>query len=256
MKFVIDAGHYPETPGKRSPDSTGLLREFHFNLPVANKVIALLAEYENVETLTTHEISRDVPLNERVHKVIDWGGADAFLSIHANAYGTGWNTAGGIETFVTTNRDSASINLAGSVQAELLKATGLRDRGVKEADFRVIWGASHNWREYQKLVPARILVECGFMTNREEAKLLLSDAYRGKCAEAIVKGLVKTYELKQKETLPQIRQTTKVTYKGKQLNAWITNQSKSVNETREIAELLGLKVIWNSKTQTVELYDK
>lgn len=115
MKFVIDAGHYPETPGKRSPDSSGLLREFHFNHPVANKVITLLAEYENVEKLTTHEISRDVPLNERVQKVIDWGGADDFISIHANAYGAGWNTANGIETFTTTTKDSASVNLAGSV---------------------------------------------------------------------------------------------------------------------------------------------
>lgn len=258
FKFVIGAGHGPETLGKRSPDSTGLLREFHFNLSVANKVIALLNEYEGVQTLALHEASRDVPLNERVQKAIDWGGADAFMSIHANAFGIGrWNKAGGIETYVTTTRDTPSVNLAGSVQNELLKATGLRDRGVKEADFRVIWGAPHNWNEYQKLVPARILVECGFMTNREEAKLLLSDAYRDLCAGAIVKGLAQTYRLKKKEQLPVVTQTTRVTLDGKLLPAWIAiiqNQSRSVVEVREIAELLGLRVNWNSQTQTVELY--
>lgn len=260
FKFVIDAGHGPETSGKRSPDSTGLLREFHFNLSVANKVVALLNEYEGVETLALHEASRDVPLNERVQKVIDWGGADAFMSIHANAFGSGgWNTVGGIETYVTTNRDTPSVNLAGSVQKELLGATGLRDRGVKEADFRVIWGAPHNWREYQKLVPARILVECGFMTNREEAKLLLSEAYRDLCAGAIVKGLEKTYDLKKKEQLPMITQTTRVSLEGELISAWIAiikDQSRSVIEVKELAELLGLGVTWNAKTQTVELYKK
>jgi N-acetylmuramoyl-L-alanine amidase len=255
FKFVIGAGHGPETPGKRSPDSTGLLREFHFNLAVANKVVALLSEFEDVEVLTTHELDRDVPLNERIQKVIDRGGATAYVDIHANAFGSTWNTAGGIETYVTTNRDTPSVNLAGSVQNELLKATGLRDRGVKEADFRILWGSPHNWQEYQRLVPARILVECGFMTNREEARLLLSEAYRYLCAGAIVKGLAQTYSLKKKESLPQIRQTTRVTYKGKTLNAWITDQSKSVTETRGLAELVGLNVIWNSKTQTIELYD-
>ena len=31
-----------------------------------------------------------------------------------------------------------------------------------------------------------ILVECGFMTNKEEAKLLKSESYRLKCARAII----------------------------------------------------------------------
>ena len=36
MKIMIDAGHGPETAGKRSPD--GLLREFNFNNAVANLI--------------------------------------------------------------------------------------------------------------------------------------------------------------------------------------------------------------------------
>jgi hypothetical protein len=41
-------------------------------------------------------------------------------------------------------------------------------------------------------------VECGFMTNRQEAELLKSDVYRRKCALAIVTGIVETYGLKRK----------------------------------------------------------
>jgi N-acetylmuramoyl-L-alanine amidase len=59
---------------------------------------------------------------------------------------------------------------------------------VKTANFHVL-------RETK--MPA-ILVECGFMTNREECELLKSDAYRRKCAEAIVAGIVETYGLKPK----------------------------------------------------------
>ncbi|WP_269078920.1 N-acetylmuramoyl-L-alanine amidase [Planococcus halocryophilus] len=36
MKILIDAGHGPNTPGKRSPD--GKLREFYFNSAVAEEV--------------------------------------------------------------------------------------------------------------------------------------------------------------------------------------------------------------------------
>ena len=41
-----------------------------------------------------------------------------------------------------------------------------------------------------------ILIECGFMTNEEEMKLLKTDAFRKACAEAIVKGIVENYQLK------------------------------------------------------------
>lgn len=43
-----------------------------------------------------------------------------------------------------------------------------------------------------------ILVECGFMTNREEAGLLKSDSYRRQCAAAIVAGTAEVYGLKLK----------------------------------------------------------
>jgi len=54
------------------------------------------------------------------------------------------------------------------VQAELVKATGLRDRGIKADNFYVL-------RETK--MPA-ILCECGFMDNMEEAKLMLDENYQ------------------------------------------------------------------------------
>jgi N-acetylmuramoyl-L-alanine amidase len=192
MKIVIDAGHGPETPGKRSPD--GSLREYQFNSAVARYVAdALLHEYEGVEILMTHDDSRDVPLKERTDRANAWK-ADLFVSIHANAAGDGvnWHSAQGIETYVYTSRPAPAVALANAVQRQLIRATGRPDRGVKSANFHVL-------RETKMTA---ILVECGFMTNREECELLKSDSYRRKCAEAIVAGIAETYGLQQKMKAP------------------------------------------------------
>jgi len=188
MKIVIDAGHGPETPGKRSPD--GSLREYQFNSVVARYVAdALLRGYEGIEILMTHDDSRDVPLKERTDRANAWK-ADLFVSIHANAAGDGvtWNSAQGIETYVYTSRPPDAVALANAVQRQLIRATGRPDRGVKSANFHVL-------RETKMTA---ILVECGFMTNRQECELLKSDEYRRKCASAIVAGIVETYGLKRK----------------------------------------------------------
>lgn len=184
MKIALDAGHGPDTPGKRSPD--GSLREFQFNQAVAAMAAALLCRYSGVETIFTHAAdgSRDVPLKERTSQANAWG-ADVLISIHANASGEGWSSAEGIETFTYTKPSAASIQLANAVQSQLIAATGLRDRGVKAANYHMV-------RESR--MPA-ILAECGFMTHRREAELLKSDAYRQQCAQAIVAALVQVYNL-------------------------------------------------------------
>jgi len=187
MRIVIDAGHSYSTPGKRTPD--GSMREYEFNSAVARYVAdGLLHGYEGVELIFTHDDSRDVPLQERTDRANSWG-ADLFVSIHANAAGNGWSAAGGIETYVYTSRPAAAVALANAVQRQLIKATGLADRGVKGGDYYVL-------RETRMTA---ILIECGFMTNRVEAELLKSDEYRRKCAAAIAAGIVETYGLRPKQ---------------------------------------------------------
>lgn len=183
-KFVIDAGHGPETAGKRCPDDS--MREFAFNSVVARYVRDGLAGYENVTVKFAHadDGSSDVSLVNRVKIANEWG-ADAYVSIHANAAGSGWSTASGIETFTATEPSATSTKLATAVQKRLIAETGRKDRGVKKADFYVI---------YRTKMPA-ILAECGFMTSTEEAALLKTDAYRKKCAAAIVAGIVEVYGL-------------------------------------------------------------
>jgi N-acetylmuramoyl-L-alanine amidase len=189
LKIILDAGHGPNTAGKRTPDGT--MKEFEFNSSVINKIKHLLQAYENIDIMYAHEVTRDVPLSERTTAANRWN-ADLYLSVHANAYGDGsWNDVQGIETFVHTSKPQEAFNLAIEIQNQLIRATGRPNRNVKSADFHVL-------RETNMTA---ILVECGFMTNKEEAELLKSEAYRQTCAQALVNGLVQFYKLTKKETV-------------------------------------------------------
>lgn len=187
MKIMIDAGHGLYTSGKRCPD--GSMKEFEFNSAVASYTKSLLSSYENVDVSFAHDPSGkvDVSLTDRVEKANNQK-VDAYVSIHANAYGSGFNAANGIETYIYTSKPKEAYTLATKVQSQLLAHTGRSNRGVKTAGFYVL---KHTHM-------TAILVECGFMTNKEEASLLKSDSYRKKCAEGIVKGLEEQYNLKKK----------------------------------------------------------
>lgn len=174
--LILDAGHGPNTSGKRSPD--GKLLEFRFNSAVA-QIVKHCLMLEGVNVIYSHENGRDVPLPERT-SIANRLNADAFVSIHANAYGSNWNDAHGIETYMYPQASKRTAILAEQIHSSLILACGRKDRGVKTANFAVLRDTK---------MPA-VLVECGFMTNREEAALLLSKAYRVQCARAISFGIL------------------------------------------------------------------
>lgn len=174
MCIVLDPGHGPFTAGKRSPD--GRLREYHVNAAIAKFV---QQELEGIVTchFTTNG-DRDVPLWER-SQFANQLKASLFVSIHANAYGSTWNAVSGIETYIAPRASKKSHLVAKAVQAQLVKKTGRLDRGIKTGNFHVLTRTT---------MPA-ILVEVGFMTNRVECELLLSEEYQRKCAKGIAAGI-------------------------------------------------------------------
>ncbi|WP_102273836.1 N-acetylmuramoyl-L-alanine amidase [Cytobacillus massiliigabonensis] len=184
MKIMLDAGHGYTTAGKRSPDG---MREYEFNRVVANYAKGLLEDYQNVTVYFAHSDKRDVPLKGRTDEANRLK-VDCYVSIHANAYGSNWNDANGIETYVHPVRPKKTTELAKKIHRNLVIATGLKDRGLKEADFHVL-------RETEM---SAVLAECGFMTNREDVKQLRSDTFRKTCAEAIVKGIADHFNLRKK----------------------------------------------------------
>lgn len=202
MKIMLDAGHGYGTSGKRSPDG---IREYEFNRAVASFAKELLENYQNVTVYFAHSDERDVPSSERTD-LANRLNADCFVSIHANAYGTGdWNSVGGIETYVYPSRPQEALELAQKIQRNLIHLTGLRDRGVKTADFHVL-------RETKMTA---VLVECGFMTNKGEAALLRTPVYRKRCAQAIAKAVAEQYCLKRKSEGPK-QYKVQVTFEERQ----------------------------------------
>ena len=80
-----------------------------------------------------------------------------------------------------TRHLSESQRFATLIQGELNETLQLRDRGVKQAPFRVLRGAE---------MPA-VLVELGFLSNPEEEKKLQDAAYRGELAEALTRAVAR-----------------------------------------------------------------
>jgi N-acetylmuramoyl-L-alanine amidase len=145
-------------------------------------VKAELAKYEGVTVYFAHEQGRDVPLRERTDRANKLG-VDLYVSLHANAGG-----GTGIETFVHPKSSAKSREVAEVIQRNLIKATGMRDRGVKTADFHVV-------RETK--MPA-MLIEHGFMDHADDLPKLKSDAFRVLCAQTNVKSIAEVYKLKLK----------------------------------------------------------
>ncbi|WP_162869117.1 N-acetylmuramoyl-L-alanine amidase, partial [Escherichia coli] len=85
---------------------------------------------QDVTVYFAHSDQRDIPLKERTDKANQLK-VDAYVAIHANAYGSGWNNANGIETYVFPTKPKADYDLAQKIQNNLVLLTGLSNRGVK-----------------------------------------------------------------------------------------------------------------------------
>ena len=89
-----------------------------------------------------------------------------------------------------------SILLADKVQKNLINTTHLRDRGVNQAGYWVLWAVS---------MPS-ILIEMGFLTNPTEEKFLSEEKNKASIADAIYRAFVSYYSQQtgNKVTIPDV----------------------------------------------------
>ena len=135
MIIAIDNGHGVNTAGKRTPplpDTGRIIREWEFNYATAKKLGELL-KYNGFNVLYVSDTDQDTPLRTRTN-LSNQAKADLFISIHYNALNGVWGTHGGIETFYYPYSKKGE-EVAKLVQEELIKHTGLRNRGVKNYNF-------------------------------------------------------------------------------------------------------------------------
>lgn len=213
-RIVIDPGHGGHDPGAQA---NGLV-ESALVLDIALRVEKLLKKQPGIDVVLTRRTNHFIPLEERT-EIANREGADLFLSIHANAARR--VAAKGVETYFlnfATNADAEEVaarenagsstsmgrlpqlvqqitlhnkmkesrELAQIVQTNMVRAMRAQnkavvDLGVKQAPFVVLIGAQ---------MPS-VLAEISFLTNKPEASLLKSDAYKQRIAQALADAVMK-----------------------------------------------------------------
>jgi len=192
IKIVLDAGHGPNTPGKRTPkfENGTFMHEHEFNDSVVNKLNIKLLDNGKFDVTIVSSSIIDVPLEDRVsiEKSIK---SDLFLSVHANALNSYWGTPKGIESFYNST-STLGPKYCEIIQNNLISDTGLYNRGAKSAP-----GPQYPTSLYvlKNTYGPAVLVECGFMDNKEEARLLTSEEYREKVATSLFKSVCNIFKI-------------------------------------------------------------
>ena len=192
---VLDAGHGGYDKGQMSRYGA----EKDFALDVARKLRPLL-QAKGLRVIMTREGDYFVPLEVRA-KIANSARNSIFVSIHFNATNDDPN-ATGFEIFSFTPRgapstsdanvnarsfnaqpgssvDAQSMALSACIYHSVLGQLREYDRGIKRARFAVLRLTK---------VPA-VLIECGFLTERGESKLISNKDWRAKLAGAIGIGI-------------------------------------------------------------------
>jgi N-acetylmuramoyl-L-alanine amidase len=159
------------------------MHEWEFNRGVVKRLKELL-EKNGFDVLEVSPTEEDTHLMKRV-KLANDRKADIFVSVHANALGNKWNeNVGGIETL--TSGRGEGLRLGKILQKHMIWASGLKDRGMKDGNWTAVV-------KYTRMPAA--LVECGFMDNPAEAKMLNMNEYRTQMAEALACGICEFYNV-------------------------------------------------------------
>jgi N-acetylmuramoyl-L-alanine amidase len=209
---VIDPGHGGDEVGAVGP---GGAMEKDVTLAVARRLRAAIQNSLGYQAFLTRDTDAVIALDDRAAVANNYK-ADLFVSIHCNASRA--HGAHGSEVYFLSYQASddesrriaqeegaavlplapagsdlslilwdmaqaehleESSALASRIQEELADVTGSRGRGIKQAPFRVLVGAA---------MPA-VLVEIAFISNAEEEKLLVSDAWQAKIVAALLRGI-------------------------------------------------------------------
>ena len=207
---VLDPGHGGVEKG--ATNSYGMEKDFA--LDVARQLKPML-EAKGLRVVMTRDSDIQVPLPERA-RIANNTRDCIFVSIHFNA--TNANpSASGFEIFSLTPRgapstadnalaakfahmqagsavDAASLALSMSVYHSMLGYLPEFDRGIKRARFAVLRLTK---------VPA-ILVEGGFISERQQSRLIANKEWRGRLAQSISVGIDNYRALVEKKQRPML----------------------------------------------------
>ena len=203
---VLDPGH----GGQDSGAICGAIFEKDLTLDIAQRVDRLL-QAQGIATLMTRVGDSYVSLADRA-AVTNRARDCIFVSIHFNEGGK--KAVGGVETYYAEHQAApaprlvswipffngpaaesptlASQSLARFIQEAMVARTKAPDRGTKAEKFFVIANVG---------APA-VLVEAGFLSNKEDLAKLDSNDYREQMAAAISEGILRYRDVLKERQLP------------------------------------------------------
>ena len=175
-------GVNPPTVGKRTPYIERLGRQIYeneFNRQAKNKFIEACMR-QDFSVYDVKPELQDISISERVRR-INSQNLTLLVTFAYNAYGEQFNSASGLETFYSTLNPKASQSrtLAQDLYNRLLQGTDQNGRGVKNLDVGVL--SSVNCTSS--------LIEAGFMTNYDEAMLMLNPLFQTEVGEEACHGV-------------------------------------------------------------------
>ena len=185
ITVVIDSGHGGKDPGKIAADGT---LEKDLNLSIALKLQKYLeaADINVVMTRTADEgLYDENASNKKVQDMknrialMEECGADLVVSIHQNSYSD--SAIHGAQVFYYTT-SSASKELAETLQAILI--SDLDPDNHRQAK------SNDNYYLLKKTTCPIVIVECGFLSNPEEAAMLKSEGYQDEIAWVLHLGIL------------------------------------------------------------------
>ncbi len=192
--IIVDAGHGGIDPGSMTNDES--IKEKDVNLKITKKVKELLEASGAAVILTrnddtslyTEEAGKTIrqKYNENLRnrkKIINESSADMFVSIHLNKFPQS-SKYYGAQTFYPSGKEDDK-KLATYIQSEL-------KRVVDKTNNRQIKPSNDIYLIKDNQIPST-LIECGFLSNDKEAKLLNDEEYQDQIAWAIYVGIQKYF---------------------------------------------------------------
>lgn len=181
---VIDAGHGGYDPGKIGVNKA---LEKDINLQISEKIKRYLEE-SGIEVVMTREkdIMEETKLTDMQKRVslINKTKPVIAVSIHQNSYSD--SSVTGAQVFYYKGSEVGK-EAATLMQEELKKLNSENVREIKE---------NNNFYMLKKTKVPTIIVECGFLSNAQEAERLVSEEYQEVLAETISGGIIKWLEQK------------------------------------------------------------
>ena len=187
--ILVDAGHGGTDGGAIGRDS-GIL-EKELNLKTAQYLRDDL-EQSGAQVIMTRDTDMEYERNKRADltarlDLARSGNADLLVSIHMNEYRSRGES--GPQVFYRAGQDQSRL-LAGAIQAAMLQELDpIKKRAAMPGDYFIL---SLN-------IPS-VLVECGFLSNAAEEKLLLTEEYERRLAQSIRDGILDYVSLQIVET--------------------------------------------------------